>query len=181
MPRIPQLKPEEMNDAQRRVYDDVMATTGRIGGPSTGYMHSPVLWERTNAVSAHFGDCALSQRRVKIAALVAARHWSAKFPWSAQVRQALDAGVEMSIIDAINARTRPDLPDAGDAIVYDVAVGLLESGNLTDDTVSQASDLLGYAGFVDAVGAVGHFCKVCMMANAVGAEAPADSPSHLQD
>lgn len=181
MARIPEISPDDMNADQRRVYDDVMATTGRVAGPARGYIYSPRLWETTNAVSDHFADCALTQPQVKIVAMLTARHWNSKFPWTAQARQALDAGMDKAVVDAINARTRPGLPDAADAAAYDVASELLANGNVSDETFKRAGDVLGYPGLVDAVGAVGHFCKVCMMASAAGAEAPADAPSVLMD
>jgi 4-carboxymuconolactone decarboxylase len=180
MTRIPQIQPEDMNLEQKRVYDDVMASTGRSGGPSIGYAYAPGLWEASNAVSDHLGDCSLSQVQVRIAALTAARHWNAAFPFAVQVPQAFDAGLAPAIVEAINDGVRPAFASPEDAAVYDVAQELLASGTLGDDGFAKAAKLLGHARLVDTVGAVGHFCKVCMMANTVGAMPPETAPVKLK-
>ena len=179
MPRIPALKPEYLDQHQKRIYDDVAATTGRLNGPSLGYIYSPGLWETTNAVSAHFADCSLSQRHVRIAALVTARYWDADFPFAAQARIGLDDGIEREIIDAINARQRPNFSDPEDATVYDLAIETVENHKVSDETFAKAADLLGYPRMVDIVGAVGHYCKVSLMASFAGAAAPDDMPVKL--
>ncbi|MBT3884569.1 MAG: hypothetical protein HOF70_07295 [Rhodospirillaceae bacterium] len=180
MTRIPQIQPEDMNAEQRRVYDDVMASTGRSGGPSIGYAYAPGLWEASNLVSDHLSDCSLSPQQVRIAALAAARHWNAAFPFAVQVPQAFDAGVAPAIVDAINDGIRPEFASAEDAAVYDVAQELLASGTLGDDGFAVAAEKLGHTRLVDTVGAVGHFCKVCMMANTVGAVPPETAPVTLK-
>jgi 4-carboxymuconolactone decarboxylase len=180
MTRIPQIQPDDMNEEQKRVYDDVMATTGRSTGPSIGYAYAPGLWESTNRVSDHLADCSLSQRQVRIAAITAARHWNAPFPFAVQVRQAFDVGVEPEIVDAINDGVRPEFAAPEDAAVYDVARELLAGGGLGDDGFAKAVEVLGYQRLVDTVGAVGHFCKVCMMANVVGAVPPETVPVKLK-
>jgi 4-carboxymuconolactone decarboxylase len=169
-----------MNAEQRRVYDDVMASTGRSGGPSIGYAYAPGLWEASNLVSDHLSDCSLSPQQVRIAALAAARHWNAAFPFAVQVPQAFDAGVAPAIVDAINDGIRPEFASAEDAAVYDVAQELLASGTLGDDGFAVAAEKLGHTRLVDTVGAVGHFCKVCMMANTVGAVPPETAPVTLK-
>ena len=42
MSRIPVLSRNEMDAEQQKVYDAIVATTGRVGrGPSVGYAYSP--------------------------------------------------------------------------------------------------------------------------------------------
>jgi 4-carboxymuconolactone decarboxylase len=180
MTRIPQIQPDDMNAEQRRVYDDVMASTGRSGGPSIGYAYAPGLWEASNRVSDHLGDCSLSQAQVRIAALTAARYWNSAFPFAVQVPQAFAAGVAPAIVDAINDRERPEFASPEDEAVYDVAQELLASGTLGDDGFTKAAEILGHTRLVDTVGAVGQFCKVCMMANTVGAVPPETAPVKLK-
>ena len=53
MPRIRALSRDEMDAEQQKVYDETVATTGRVGkGPSVGYAYSPGLWRLHNASSA---------------------------------------------------------------------------------------------------------------------------------
>ena len=102
MSRIPALSREEMDAEQQKVYDETVATTGRVGrGPSVGYAYSPGLWQVHNASSAHLLDCSLTPAQVRIVSLMTARHWNAAYPWSAQAAMALAAGVDRAVIEAI--------------------------------------------------------------------------------
>jgi hypothetical protein len=109
-----------------------------------------------------------------------ARHWNAAYPWSAQAAMALAAGVDRSVIEAINARERPRFTDSADEMVHTLARELLATGSLGHDTFKAAESTFGYQRLADVVGVIGHFSTTAMMANVVGAEPPADAPSHLK-
>ena len=180
MSRMPVLTPDEMDDHQRKVYYHQMATNGRAGrGPSIGYAYAPGLWETNNQASDYFDDCSLSAAQCHIAALVTVRHWNAIYPWQAQARGALAAGVDAAAVEAINNRQTPSFDDADDQLVHDLSVELIKSGTLGDAGFKTAEEQLGYRRLADLVGVVSHFCKTAMMANVAGAEAPADAPSNL--
>jgi 4-carboxymuconolactone decarboxylase len=181
MSRIPVLSRDEMDAEQQQVYDATVGTTGRVGrGPSVGYAYSPGLWRVHNASSAHLLDCSLTPAQVRIVSLMTARHWQAPYPWSAQAAIALAAGVEQAVIEAINAGEQPEFTNGADAMVYAVARELLATGSLGDNIFKAAESTLGYQRLADVVGVIGHFSTTAMMANVVGAEVPADAPSHLK-
>lgn len=182
MSRIPLLKPEAMDAEQRRVYDETLAKTGRAsGGPSIGYAYAPGLWEANNAVSAYLeSKSSLSPAQLRIAALVTVRKWNSDFPWAAQARMGLAAGIDPKAVEAMNAKQKASFADADDQAVHDVARELIESGTLGDASFAAASAKLGTRRLVDLVGCVGQFTKTAMMANVAGAVAPADAPSKLK-
>ena len=182
MSRIPLLKPEQMDSEQRRVYEQTVAKTGRAsGGPSVGYAYAPLLWEANSAISAYLETkSSLNPVQLRIAALVTVRRWNSGFPWAAQARMGLAAGIDPKAVEAINAGQRPSLANAEDQAVHDMARELVETGTLSDATFASAHTVLGTRRLVDVVGCVGHFTKTAMMANVVGAEAPADAPSKLK-
>ncbi len=181
MSRMPVLSRDEMDAEQQRVHDAVMATTGRVGqGPSIGFAYAPGLWEIHDASSAQIGNCSLTGAQVRIVALMTARHWNAAYPWSAQAKRALAAGVERTVVEAINAGEPPDFSDGADQAVHAAARELLATGNLGDDGFKAAESTIGYARLADVVGVIGHFSSTAMMANIAGAEAPADAASRLK-
>ncbi len=181
MPRVRALSRDEMDAEQQKVYDETVATTGRVGkGPSVGYSYSPGLWRVHNASSAHLLDCSLTQAQVRIVSLITARHWNAAYPWNAQAQRALAAGVQRSVLEAINAREQPKFTDRADEMVHAVARELLATGSLKDDSFKAAESALGYKRLTDVVGVIGHFTTTAMMANVVGAEAPADAALTLK-
>ena len=182
MSRIPLLKPEAMDAEQKRVYEDVLAKTGRAsGGPSIAYAYVPGLWEANNSVSAYLENkSALTKQQIRIAALVTVRHWNSDFPWAAQARMALEAGVDPAAVDAINNRRKASFANAEDQAVHDVAKEMVETGTLAQGTFDAAMTALGNRRLIETVGAVGQFCKTAMVANLAGATAPADAPSKLK-
>ena len=183
MTRIPALASDEMNQEQKRVHDDTLAQTGRVGrGPAIGYAYAPGMWETNNSASDYFENrCSLTLPQVRMVALLAARHWNAAYPWAAQARVALEDGLNRPIIDAVNAHEKPDFDNREDEVLYDTTRELLETGTLGDAGFEAAREALGYRRMADLVGVIGHFCKTAMMANVVGAEAPEGSPSQLAD
>jgi 4-carboxymuconolactone decarboxylase len=182
MPRIPVLPPEAMDAEQRRVYEDVKARTGRVaGGPSLAYIHSPKLWELSNAVGGYLENGGtLTKKELRIAAIVTCRHWNASFPWAAQARMAMDAGVDKAAVEAINAGERPKFSDPTEDAIYNVAREMVVTGNLSDQSFEAAKKALGLKKLVETVGVVGNFCKTAMMANLAGATGPDDAPSKLK-
>jgi hypothetical protein len=170
-----------MDAEQQKVYDATMASTGRVGrGPSVGYAYSPGLWQVHNASSAHLLDCSLTPRQVRIVSLMTARHWNARYPWSAQAAMALTAGVDRDLVEAINRGEQPEFTNGADEMVHAVARELLATGSLGDDIFKAAESTIGYQRLADIVGVIGHFSTTALMANVVGAEAPTDAPSHLK-
>ena len=114
MARIPALSRAEMDAEQQKVYDETVATTGRVGrGPSVGYAHSPGLWRVQNASSAHLLNCSLTSAQVRIVSLMTARHWNAAYPWSAQAAMALKVGVDRATIELIDDLGVTDILIAG--------------------------------------------------------------------
>jgi len=102
------------------------------------------------------------------------------YPWNAQAQTALAAGVQRSVLEAINAREQPKFTDRADEMVHTVARELLATGSLKDDSFKAAESALGYKCLADVVGVIGHFTTTAMMANVVGAEPPADAPFPLK-
>ena len=108
------------------------------------------------------------------------RHWKAAYPWSAQAKTALGAGLSSAVIEAINAGEQPKFDHGIDATVYAVARELLATGTLSNEGFNSTKEVLGFRRLVEIVAAIGHFCTTAMMANVVGAEPAADAQSYLK-
>ena len=181
MTRIPPLSREDMNPAQQAILDKVAGNTGRVGfGPAIGYAYSAEVWRLHNESSTHLLDCSLTNAQVRIISLMTVRHWKARYPWSAQAKQAVGAGLDLAIIEAINDGQEPDFADEVDAAVYAAAGELLASGNLSDAGFEAAEETLGLVRLVEIIHTIGHFTTTAMMANAVGVEPPEDAITFLK-
>ena len=108
------------------------------------------------------------------------KFWQASYPWCAQAKTAMGAGLSKDIIEAINLGTQPDFDNADDATVYTVTRELLETGNLSDKTFKIAEQALDRKRLVTIVHTIGHFCTTAMMANVVGCTPPDEAVSTLK-
>jgi 4-carboxymuconolactone decarboxylase len=180
MPRIKLLDRAEMNAEQGRVYDAAKQAGGPLGGPYYAYIRLPKLFEAVQTMRAQAGG-ALSARERQIVHLVVARHWGARYPWFAQVRASLAAGVEQAVIDAINARRNPNLADARERTCFSVAGELLANKGLSDASYAAAEKTLGLEDLVGLVALTGSFSMTCLTTNAFQIAPPPDNPTPLAE
>jgi hypothetical protein len=179
MARIAIIDRSDMNAEQARVYDAAKAANGPLGGPYFAYIRLPKLFEASQNLRGCLSSGPLSRREQQLVNLAVARHWNAKYPWFAQVRASLAVGIEQSAIDAINARSTPNLADARERICFAVARDLLSNKGLSDHAYADAERTLGLQDLVALVAATGSFSMTCMTANTFGIDPPADNPTPL--
>ena len=99
----------------------------------------------------------MTHREQQIVNLTVARHWNARYPWSAQVRRSLSVGIEQSVIDAINTRKTPNLPDARERTCFAVSSELLANKRVSDETYAAAEKTMGLESLVALVALTGSF------------------------
>jgi 4-carboxymuconolactone decarboxylase len=179
MPRISIIDRADMNAEQARVYDKAKESNSPVGGPYYAYIRLPKLFEAAQNLRGTLAAGPLSKREHQVVNLTVARHWGAKYPWFAQVRASLAAGIEQSVIDAINARKTPNLPDARERTCFVVAGELLASKGLSDASYAAAEKAMGLESLVALVAATGAFSTTCMTANTFGIDPPAANPTPL--
>jgi 4-carboxymuconolactone decarboxylase len=179
MARIPIIDRAEMNAEQARVYDAAKQAGGPVGGPYYAYIRLPKLFEAAQNLRATMSPGPLSRREQQIVNLVVARQWNAKYPWFAQVRASLAAGIDQPIIDAINARKTPNLADARERTCFVVASEILANKGLSDATYAAAEKTMGLESMVALVATTGSFSMTCITAGTFGIEPPADNPTPL--
>ena len=174
MSRLPELDPEAMTVAQRRVYETILAgPRGRVEGPHKAWLHSPELADPAQRLGAYvrFGSH-LPPRLSELAILVTAKHYEAEFEWYAHVRFAHEAGIPEAVTEAIRKGEEPALEDDESRVVYRVAVELNRDRRLSDATFEEAVSVLGMPALVDLIAAVGYYALVSLTLNAFEIETP---------
>ena len=179
MARITLIDRADMNAEQGRVHDAAQKSGGPVGGPYYAYIRLPKLFEAVQGVRATLAAGPLSRREQQIVNLTVARHWGARYPWFAQVRASLSVGIPQAVIDAINARKEPDLPDARERTCFVVAREILANKGLSDATYAAAEKTMGLESLVALVATTGSFSMTCMTASTFGIEPPAANPTPL--
>jgi 4-carboxymuconolactone decarboxylase len=166
--RVRDLRPEDMSPAQRRVADAAASgKRGRIPAPLRAWLHSPEFGDRAQRLGEFLRyDTSLGPALSELAILVTARFWTSHYEWYAHKREALKAGMDPAVIDAIARRQVPAFADGKARAVYDYAVALHERHGVPDAVHAAAQDALGEAGVVELVGLLGYYTLVAMTLNA---------------
>ena len=179
MSRIAILDRPAMNPEQARVYDAAKEAGSPVGGPYHAYIRLPKVFAACQNLRGCLSSGPLSRREQQIVNLTVARHWNARYPWYAQVRNSLAIGIEQGVIDAINARKTPNLPDARERTCFAVARELLADKGLSDASYAAAEKTMGLEHLVALVATVGAFSMTCLTATTFQIDPPADNPIPL--
>jgi 4-carboxymuconolactone decarboxylase len=167
MSRLPDLDPDKLTDAQRRVYEDITAgPRGGVRGPFPAWLHSPELADCGQKFGAFLRfNTSLEPRLSEIAILVIGRAWSAQYEWYAHARLAAKAGIDQAVIDAIAERRQPDFARDDEAVVYAYCKELQDTHFVGDEAYRAALDLLGLRGVVELTALSGYYTTVAMTLN----------------
>ena len=181
MARIPIINRADMNAEQAQVYDEAKNTSGIVGGPYYAYIRLPKLFEACQNLRACLAEGPMTRREQQIVNLTVARHWNARYPWFAQVRRSLSVGIEQAVIDAINTRKTPNLPDARERTCFAVARELLANKGVSDETYAAAEKTMGLESMVALVALTGSFSMTCLTATTFAIDPPTENPTPLAE
>lgn len=168
MGRISFPTPESMTDEQRAVYDAVVAgPRGRVVGPLRAVIHNPELasqWQQFGAVLRY--NTSLPGNLKELAILMTGRRWNCELEWAIHKEEALAAGLDRELIDAVGSGTQPDFKqDNASYEVYEYSRQLLTLGD-TDETIHAAiTNRFGEPGVVELTGLIGYYSMVAMTLN----------------
>ncbi|WP_284178047.1 carboxymuconolactone decarboxylase family protein [Rhabdaerophilum sp. SD176] len=167
MPRIPLPGPDEMNEAQRRLYDSVVSgPRGRMIGPLRAVIHSPelaVLWSSFGEYL-RYRTCLPSAHK-ELAIIVTARRWTSQVEWWVHAEAAAKAGIAKTIIAAIHAGKAPEFGDHAEADIYEFARQLQMTGTVGREVYGRIVARHGAQGVVELTAVIGYYTMVSMTLN----------------
>ena len=172
--RIPDLRPDEMDDRQHALFEAIAGPRGGVvRGPFAIWLRHPDLVEKANEIGNHLRDgTSLSKRLSELAILVTARFWGARYEWFAHEGQAAAAGIAPEVIEAIRNGEEPRLEDPEAAAVYEVSREIYRSKEIPDETYRRGIEVLGQTRMIDLVAILGFYTMVAMTLNAFNAPLP---------
>ena len=97
-----------------------------------------------------------------MAILTTARIWDAAFEWQAHVPDALAAGIDQAVVDALAADHDPDFSNDDEQLVYEFSRELNLTRGVSDALYTRAIAILGEEGTVDLVGVLGYYALISM-------------------
>lgn len=166
-PRFPDLRREEMSEAQKRVHDALAGgPRGGVRGPFGPLLRSPELADRIRELSDYLRfNTSLPTRLNELAILITARFWEAEFEWFAHRPLALKGGLPESIANDLAQNKRPANMKPDEELVYDFCTTLHRQHFVDDALFKRAVAMLGEQEVVDLIGVSGYYTLVSMVLN----------------
>ena len=171
--RLPTVTRESLDPDDQRVFDIIVNPESRyatgLRGPIGMWMYSPRMAEHVFPASTYLrygADGTRDQRLTELAILATARELDSQYEWSAHETAALNAGLELEIIDFVRF-SRPltaadgisGLEDRERSIIR-VARELINEPKLSSAAFVEAQALFGNEGVMDLAGLIGYYTFV---------------------
>lgn len=156
--RLPPLRPEDLDGAQRALRARLLDPPGRVGTAADGALHGPfdamLRAPGSGAALAALGGAlryagVLPDRVRELVVLQVAAHHRSDFEWYAHAPIAAALGLEVDL--PLSA----EVPEERAAL--DAAAELLGTGDLSDAAWARTVDALGEAGAVELTTLVGYY------------------------
>ena len=180
MARIPFPAPDQLTPEQRRVYDAVVRTRGKLHGPLRAALHNPELADRWQQLGELLRfRTSLPPRLSELAILVTARHFDCQFEWYAHEPPALAGGLTPEVLDAIRHDRRPEFANQDEALIYDYSRELQETHFVSEATYQAVLAHVGVPSIVELTALLGYYAMVAMTLNAHEIPLPPDTAKPL--
>jgi hypothetical protein len=184
--RLKLLPPDQLNDQQKPLYDDMRAGIGRsfgafksiaengaLMGPWNPWIQEPKfggpVWELTKAIA----DKPLLPPPVReVAILVTGAHFRSAYELYAHVIVAENRGLSDEKLATIVAGQRPADLTREESVAYDFASALVSGGVLPELTYKAAVDVFGPHGAAELSYLVGVYCMVSVTLNTFDVPVP---------
>ena len=179
--RMPPLTENEMSPDQKQAAAELAAgPRGEVKGPFVSLLRSPEFMRRVQKVGEYIRFlCPLDKRLNEFAAIIAARHWNQQFEWWAHYRQALEAGLDRKIADAVGEGRRPTGMAEDEEIVYDLLTEVLQNKGASEATYVRTVEKFGEQGLIDIIGIAGYYALLAMVMNVTRTGVPEGPPLPL--
>ena len=162
MSRYRDITVSEMNPAQKRVHDQIVAgKRGRFGGPFQLLIRAPEICEYASKLGEHLRwGTSLPDRLSELAIISTARFWRAQYEWYAHAPLAEKAGVPAAAIEAIRSGGTPVFAAKDEELVYRICNELFRSQRLSEASFNEAVKALGEQGLVEIIAIIGYYTLI---------------------
>ncbi|HXQ51380.1 MAG TPA: hypothetical protein VN802_09835 [Stellaceae bacterium] len=176
MPRVPELKLEQLNDEQKTVFEAIQRRLGGNASLSRGpfgvLLNAPKVAFGAITAYGSFRDGKIERRLFELMILVVARHMTAQFEWFAHAPRAVEAGIAPETVDAIRNRRTPMLTRDDEKMVYDVVAEMCATRTLSQASYDRALAALGLERLVELIAGTGFYVMIAMTLNAFDVAVP---------
>lgn len=165
--RLPTIPPAQYSAEQKQAAADFKeARKVPVFGPFEPLMYSPAVMSNARAMGDYLRyKSAIGNTLSELAILLTAREWTQDYEWSVHYPIALKAGIRPEVADAIADGRLPTGLSSDEEIVYDYAMELLKSKQVSAATFARAKARFGAKGIIDMTGIVGYYTFLAMQLN----------------
>ncbi|GEL26096.1 carboxymuconolactone decarboxylase [Pseudonocardia sulfidoxydans NBRC 16205] len=178
MSRLTGLRPADMDDEQRDLYDRIVGSRrgpgtgnaapitddgGALRGPFDAMLRAPGIGDALQNLGAGIRfRGGLSGREREMAILVVAAHWRSAFEQRAHEAAGRAAGLADGELAALRDGNGPALDDPREAVLLATARSLAVDGDLDDTAYAAAVDALGEPGLFELTTLVGYYATLAL-------------------
>ena len=165
--RFKPLTTDKLTPEQKTMLEHLFAgERGGANGPFNVTLRSPVVGDLAQKLGAELRfHSSLPNKLNELAIIMTARFWSAQYEWTAHKRNAIKAGLNPAIVDAIATGKRPTGMQPDEEAIYNFGNELLKNRDVSDASFKAVVEKFGERGAVDLTGVMGYYCFVSMMLN----------------
>jgi 4-carboxymuconolactone decarboxylase len=169
--RLPLPNREDLDEAGKKAYDRATrpgATLAGLQGPAGVQLYSSKAAAHLAALNHYLRfEAGLSARVREIAILTTAREMDSQFEWVAHEPEALAAGVEEAVIDAIKFRRSTVGLEATAATVIELGRQIWRDHKVSAELFARARSLFGPNKLIDLVLLMGNYAGTAALLTAV--------------
>ena len=167
MARFDAVKPDQLSPDDKKLYDAVTAGRPKLVGPFSVLMHNPPLARAANqVVDAIRRDGKLDKRLYELVVLITARHAGAAYAWAVHDPLGRKAGLSGDVVEAIQAKKKPNFAKADEKAIYEAVTELLTTNRIGDAAYQELIKLFGLETTIEIVTCVGLYCMIGGVINA---------------
>ncbi len=161
--RTKEIPENEMTDAQKKVFADLVAGRGKLLAPYKIWIHSPKFAAAMETIGTYLNKSgSLSEREVELIICIIANHWRGEYVWAAHVKRCLELGYQPAVFEAMRGGQTPTFDNERERAIYDLAAISMAPGGGSDEVFERADTLLGRNGIAEVVGLLGYYSAVSM-------------------
>jgi 4-carboxymuconolactone decarboxylase len=188
MDRLPKLRPEHLTDAQRELYDAIVAGpragggfaltdgAGALEGPFNAMLLQPALGAALQALGGAVRyRTGLGGRAREIAILVVAHGWDSAFERYAHEAVGRATGLSEADIEALRAGRTDAFADPAERLVAETTAALVARGDLSDVEFAAARAGLGLPMVFELTTLVGYYATLALLLRVFRVEPPLDT------
>jgi 4-carboxymuconolactone decarboxylase len=157
----------EMTPEQKTLVDHVLSgPRASMDGPFNVMLRSPQMGDIAQQLGAQVRfHSSLPPRLNEFVILITARSWNAQYEWYVHHQNALQAGLNPALIDAVAVGKRPAAMQPDEEAVYNFSSELLRTRQVSDATFAAAKEKFGERGVVDMTAVIGYYNLVSALLN----------------